>query len=41
MNDIVSTRSTVVGITAIVIGTNVLCVDAASFIHTRDTAELF
>lgn len=41
MNDIVSTRSTVVGITAIVIGTNVLCVDAVSFIQTRDTAELF
>ena len=41
MNDIVSTRNTVVGIKTIVIGTNVLCVDAVSLIPTRDTAELF
>ena len=41
MNDIVSTRNTVVGIKTIVIGTNVLCVDTVPLIPTRDTAELF
>ena len=41
MNDIVSTRNTIVGIKTIVIGTNVLCVDAVPLIPTGDTAELF